>query len=108
MFDVPLDFFCSFSVEDESNGEFVTFPHCIGDDVTFFEFIDESVSTGIEKETTDTTKGFSGKEFNFCVRIFRIDEPGWMDLYFIHINALSTNCHDLNISFSRTLKEFYH
>src|SRR5262245_6092197 len=74
VFYVPLDFLCGFGVEDESDGEVVALPHCVGDHVAFLEFVDESVSTGIEEQTANATEGFGGKELDFGTGIFRIDK----------------------------------
>src|SRR5271163_1664487 len=95
MLDVPLNFLGCLGVQNEANGEFIAFPHRVGDNVTFFKFVDESFSSGIEKETTNSTKSFGSKEFDFSVGIFGIHETSGMDLDFVHVDSFSTNCHNL-------------
>ena len=100
MFDVPLNFLGGFGIQNKSNREFITLPHRIRNNISLLEFINESFSTGIKQETTNTSQSFGSKEFDFSVGILRIYETRGMDLYFIHVDSLSSDRHDLKLVYN--------
>lgn len=84
-------------VEDKTDGELVLvllLPHHTRDVVTVAKLVAESVTIGVEKETTLTTESLSGEELPLGSRVLGVDETSRVDLDLVHVNAVTANGHD--------------
>jgi hypothetical protein len=87
---VPFDFLTGLGVKDQTEGSLVL-PHLASDVVTVTQFIGETVTIGVQKDTTDTTEGFSGQELDLCIRFIGVDETGRVDLDLVHVDGVGTS-----------------
>jgi len=90
MFAMPYDFIAGFSVKNESERSFV-FPHFSGDVVSSTKFIAESVSVGINQDSSNSSEGFSGKPLDLCVGVLGFNESGRVNLHVLHVNQISSD-----------------
>lgn len=84
-------------VEDEADGELVLvllLPHHARDVITVAELIAESVTIGVEKETTLTSQSLSSQELPLVAGVLGVDQTGRVDLDLVHVNAVTANGHD--------------
>ena len=84
-------------VEDEADGELVLvllLPHHTGDIVTVAELVAESVTVGVEQQTTLTTESLSGKELPLGAGVLGVDQTSRVNLDLVHVNAVTANLHD--------------
>lgn len=84
-------------VENKSDGELVLvllLPHLARDVVTVAELITESVTIGVQEQTTLTTEGLSGKELPLGARVLGVNETSGVDLDLVHVDTVTANGHD--------------
>jgi len=79
MLAMPMNLVSGGLVEAETERS-LALPHLAGDVIAAAELVGESVTVGVEEETTNTTEGLGGEELNLGVRVVRLDETGRVDL----------------------------
>lgn len=87
----------SLGVEDEADGELalvLLLPHHTRDVITVAKLIAETVTVGVEEETTLTTEGLSSQELPLGSGVLGVDETSGVNLDLVHVNSVTTDGHD--------------
>lgn len=61
--------------------------------IPMLQLINEPLAISIDQQSSHAPQCFRSEELDFCIRVFRVHEPSWVDLDFFKVNAFGTDKH---------------
>lgn len=61
--------------------------------IPMLQLIYEPLAISIDQQSSHAPQCFRSEELYFCIRVFRVHEPSWVDLDLFKINAFGTDEH---------------